>query len=202
VIRVAEREALRDRLRPVEIGCGTHFPVRVHRQRATRLWSVGPRVTERATPQILSLPIIRSSPARRSASQKANCRGTMPPLSWIYVLSDLDGTGRWVSCWFSFWCWAVARMRVRTFSGIIHGSGSLIPGWVGANSRLALLREFARKGVIYLTIFPAKRPLSEESRRNSRLGGKSREICPHRRQRAAAPLSRQQSRLSASLSAG
>jgi hypothetical protein len=80
-----------------------------------------------------------------------------------------------------FWCWAVARMRVRTFSGIIHGSGSLIPGWVGANSRLALLREFARKGVIYLTIFPAKRPLSEESRRNSRLGGKSREICPHRR---------------------
>ena len=75
-----------------------------------------------------------------------------------------------------FWCWAVARMRVRTFSGIIHGSGSLIPGWVGANSRLSLLREFARKGVIYLTIFPAKRPLSEESRRNSRLGGKSREI--------------------------
>ena len=72
-----------------------------------------------------------------------------------------------------FWCWAVVRMRVRTFSRIIPGSGSLIPGWVGANSRLALLREFARKGLIYLTIIPAKQLLPEGNRRNSRRGGKT-----------------------------
>jgi hypothetical protein len=47
-----------------------------------------------------------------------------------------------------FCCWAVVQMRVRTFSGIIPGSASLIPGWVGANSRFELLREFARKGLI------------------------------------------------------
>src|SRR5713226_6661261 len=67
-----------------------------------------------------------------------------------------------------FWCWVVVRMRVRTFSGIIPGSASLLPGWVGANSRFALLREFARKGLFYLPIIPDERLLSKENRRNSR----------------------------------
>jgi hypothetical protein len=66
-----------------------------------------------------------------------------------------------------FWCWAVVRMRVRTVSGTIPGSTSLLPGWAGANSRLALLREFARKGLICPTIFSEKQLLSEGSRRNS-----------------------------------
>jgi dTDP-4-amino-4,6-dideoxygalactose transaminase len=61
VIRLARRDALRDRLRAVGIGCGIHYPVPVHRQPAYagRLAS-GPSglgVSERAAPQILSLPI-------------------------------------------------------------------------------------------------------------------------------------------------
>src|SRR5882762_7844560 len=80
-----------------------------------------------------------------------------------------------------FWCWVVARMRVRTFSGIIPGSASFIPGWVGANSRFALLREFARKGLFYLTIIPDERLLSEENRRNSRFRREKPGILPHRR---------------------
>src|SRR6266446_5298562 len=48
-------------------------------------------------------PELLSPPSHsRSASQKANCLGTIVPLSWIYILSDFDGTERWVSCWFSF----------------------------------------------------------------------------------------------------
>jgi dTDP-4-amino-4,6-dideoxygalactose transaminase len=61
VIRLAERDALRDRLRTAGIGTGIHYPVPVHRQPAYsgRLAS-GPSglgVTERAAPRILSLPI-------------------------------------------------------------------------------------------------------------------------------------------------
>jgi dTDP-4-amino-4,6-dideoxygalactose transaminase len=61
VIRVAERDALRDRLRSVKIGCGIHYPVPVHRQPAySGRFVSGPSglgVTERAALQILSLPI-------------------------------------------------------------------------------------------------------------------------------------------------
>jgi dTDP-4-amino-4,6-dideoxygalactose transaminase len=61
VIRVAERDALRDQLRAVGIGSGIHYPVPIHQQPAYcgRLAS-GPSglgVTERAAPQILSLPM-------------------------------------------------------------------------------------------------------------------------------------------------
>jgi dTDP-4-amino-4,6-dideoxygalactose transaminase len=61
VIRVAERDALRDRLRAAGVGCGIHYPVPVHRQPAYSGRLVcGPSglgVTERAAGQILSLPI-------------------------------------------------------------------------------------------------------------------------------------------------
>ena len=61
VIRVAERDALRARLRTGGIGTGIHYPVPVHQQPAYRdRLSCGPSglgVTERAAPQILSLPI-------------------------------------------------------------------------------------------------------------------------------------------------
>jgi dTDP-4-amino-4,6-dideoxygalactose transaminase len=61
VIRLAERDALRERLRAAGIGSGIHYPVPVHLQPAYsgRLAS-GPSglgVTERAAPQILSLPM-------------------------------------------------------------------------------------------------------------------------------------------------
>ncbi len=61
VIRLAKRDALRDRLRAAGIGTGLHYPVPVHRQPAYngRL-ACGPSglgVTERAAPQILSLPM-------------------------------------------------------------------------------------------------------------------------------------------------
>jgi dTDP-4-amino-4,6-dideoxygalactose transaminase len=61
VIRLAERDALRERLRAAGIGTGIHYPVPVHRQPAYegRL-ACGPSglgVTERAAPQILSLPM-------------------------------------------------------------------------------------------------------------------------------------------------
>ena len=61
VIRLAERDALRNRLRASGVGTGIHYPVPVHRQPAYsgRLTS-GPSglgVTERAASQILSLPI-------------------------------------------------------------------------------------------------------------------------------------------------
>jgi dTDP-4-amino-4,6-dideoxygalactose transaminase len=61
VIRVAERDALRGRLRAVGIGTGIHYPVPVHQQPAYRgRLASGPsglNVTERAAAQILSLPI-------------------------------------------------------------------------------------------------------------------------------------------------
>jgi dTDP-4-amino-4,6-dideoxygalactose transaminase len=61
VIRLAQRDLLRDWLRAVEIGTGIHYPAPVHRQPAYdgRL-AAGPSglgVTERAAGQILSLPI-------------------------------------------------------------------------------------------------------------------------------------------------
>ena len=61
VIRLDKRDQLRDRLRNAGIGTGIHYPAPVHRQPAygDRL-AAGPSglgVTERAAPQILSLPI-------------------------------------------------------------------------------------------------------------------------------------------------
>jgi dTDP-4-amino-4,6-dideoxygalactose transaminase len=61
VIRLAARDALREALHAAGIGSGIHYPVPVHRQPAyaDRL-ACGPSglgVTERAAPQILSLPI-------------------------------------------------------------------------------------------------------------------------------------------------
>jgi dTDP-4-amino-4,6-dideoxygalactose transaminase len=61
VIRVAERDALRARLRAAGIGTGIHYPVPVHQQPAYRgRLACGPSglgVSERAAPQILSLPM-------------------------------------------------------------------------------------------------------------------------------------------------
>lgn len=61
VIRLAERDRLRERLRAAGIGTGIHYPVPVHQQPAYRgRLACGPSglgVTERAAPQILSLPI-------------------------------------------------------------------------------------------------------------------------------------------------
>jgi dTDP-4-amino-4,6-dideoxygalactose transaminase len=61
VVRLAERDALQERMRAAGISTGIHYPVPVHRQPAYngRL-ARGPSglgVTERAAPQILSLPI-------------------------------------------------------------------------------------------------------------------------------------------------
>jgi dTDP-4-amino-4,6-dideoxygalactose transaminase len=61
VIRLAARDPLREALRAAGIGSGVHYPVPVHRQPAyaDRL-ACGPSglgITERAAPQILSLPI-------------------------------------------------------------------------------------------------------------------------------------------------
>jgi dTDP-4-amino-4,6-dideoxygalactose transaminase len=61
VIRLAERDALRERLRSAGIGTGIHYPMPVHRQPAySGRLACGPSglgVTERAAPQILSLPM-------------------------------------------------------------------------------------------------------------------------------------------------
>jgi len=61
VIRVAKRDALRDRLRAAGIATGIHYPVPIHQQPAySGRLACGPSglgVTERAAPQILSLPI-------------------------------------------------------------------------------------------------------------------------------------------------
>jgi len=61
VIRLAERDRLREALRAAGIGSGIHYPVPVHQQPAYKgRLAHGPSglgVTERAAPQILSLPI-------------------------------------------------------------------------------------------------------------------------------------------------
>jgi dTDP-4-amino-4,6-dideoxygalactose transaminase len=61
VIRLSERDGLRDRLRSAGIGAAIHYPMPVHRQPAYngRLACdpSGLGVTERAAPQILSLPM-------------------------------------------------------------------------------------------------------------------------------------------------
>jgi dTDP-4-amino-4,6-dideoxygalactose transaminase len=66
VIRLAGRDALRDRLRAARIGTGIHYPVPVHQQPAyTGRLASGPSglgLTERAAPQILSLPIYPQLP--------------------------------------------------------------------------------------------------------------------------------------------
>ncbi len=78
--------------------------------------------------------------------------------------------------------------RAEHSPGIIPGSANLIPGCTGVNSRFAVLREFAGKGLICLTVFTAKRRLSGENRRNSRLGGKNLEFCPRPAEPAVAQL--------------
>jgi dTDP-4-amino-4,6-dideoxygalactose transaminase len=61
VIRLAERDALRERLRAAGIGTGVHYPVPVHLQPAYRdRCATGPSglgLTERAARRILSLPM-------------------------------------------------------------------------------------------------------------------------------------------------
>jgi dTDP-4-amino-4,6-dideoxygalactose transaminase len=61
VIRLAERDELREALQAAGIGSGIHYPVPVHQQPAySGRLACGPSglgVTERAAPQILSLPI-------------------------------------------------------------------------------------------------------------------------------------------------
>lgn len=61
VIRLAERDALREALHTAGIGSGIHYPVPVHQQPAySGRLACGPSglgVTERAAPQILSLPM-------------------------------------------------------------------------------------------------------------------------------------------------
>jgi dTDP-4-amino-4,6-dideoxygalactose transaminase len=61
VIRLAERDGLRETLQAAGIGSGIHYPVPVHQQPAySGRLACGPSalgVTERAAPQILSLPI-------------------------------------------------------------------------------------------------------------------------------------------------
>jgi dTDP-4-amino-4,6-dideoxygalactose transaminase len=61
VIRLAERDALREWLRAAGIGTGIHYPIPIHLQPAYRgRCTVGPSglsVTERAARQILSLPM-------------------------------------------------------------------------------------------------------------------------------------------------
>jgi dTDP-4-amino-4,6-dideoxygalactose transaminase len=61
VIRLAERDALRAALQAAGVGSGIHYPVPVHQQPAySGRLACGPSglgVTERAAPQILSLPI-------------------------------------------------------------------------------------------------------------------------------------------------
>jgi dTDP-4-amino-4,6-dideoxygalactose transaminase len=66
VIRLVERDALRDRLRAAGIGTGIHYPVPVHQQPAySGRLAAGPSglgLTERAASQILSLPIYPQLP--------------------------------------------------------------------------------------------------------------------------------------------
>jgi dTDP-4-amino-4,6-dideoxygalactose transaminase len=61
VVRLAERDMLREGLRAVGIGTGIHYPVPVHRQPAYRdrvaCGISGLGVTERAASQVLSLPM-------------------------------------------------------------------------------------------------------------------------------------------------
>jgi dTDP-4-amino-4,6-dideoxygalactose transaminase len=61
VIRLAERDALRKYLADQRIGTGIHYPIPIHLQAAYRnRFAVGPSglgVSERAAPQILSLPM-------------------------------------------------------------------------------------------------------------------------------------------------
>jgi hypothetical protein len=74
-----------------------------------------------------------------------------------------------------YWCsWDGA-----TAIPVIPGSADLIPDYAVINSRLALLREFARKHLIRLTLCAAKWRLPRQNRRNSRLDGNNRELRSH-----------------------
>jgi dTDP-4-amino-4,6-dideoxygalactose transaminase len=79
VIRLAERDALREALQAAGIGSGIHYPAPVHQQPAYcgRL-ACGPSglgITERAAPQILSLPIYPQLPDEAVDRVVAEIRG-------------------------------------------------------------------------------------------------------------------------------
>jgi dTDP-4-amino-4,6-dideoxygalactose transaminase len=79
VIRLAERDALREALQAVGIGSGIHYPVPVHQQPgySGRL-ACGPSglgITERAAAQILSLPIYPQIPDEAVDRVIAEIRG-------------------------------------------------------------------------------------------------------------------------------
>src|SRR6516165_10353138 len=61
---------------------------------------------------------------------------------------------------------------------VIPSSADLIPDWAGKNSRFTLLRELARKSLIWLAVFAGGRPFYDENRQKSRYNGKKREFAP------------------------
>jgi dTDP-4-amino-4,6-dideoxygalactose transaminase len=79
VVRLAERDALREALQSAGIGSGIHYPVPVHQQPAySGRLACGPSglgVTERAAPQILSLPIYPQIPDQAVDRVIAEIRG-------------------------------------------------------------------------------------------------------------------------------
>jgi hypothetical protein len=102
----------------------------------------------------------------------------MARVSRIYVSSHFDG-GEMGFFLVLFWCSAiVGDAKARNILAIIPGSASVIPDWTSANSRLALLREFAGKCLICLTILAARQQLRGENRRIPGFDGKNRESCP------------------------
>ncbi len=55
-----------------------------------------------------------------------------------------------------FWCSAIADdAEARIFLAMLPGSARLIPAWDSLNSRIASLREFGGKGLIWLTVSAA-----------------------------------------------
>jgi hypothetical protein len=96
VVRITERDALRAHLRAAGIGTGIHYPFPVHQQPAYRArlacGPLGLGVTERAAPQILSLPIypqLSAEAADRVVTEIRAFLGRQDRLSAIF------NTGEW-----------------------------------------------------------------------------------------------------------
>jgi dTDP-4-amino-4,6-dideoxygalactose transaminase len=92
VVRVADRDGMMEHLKQAEIGTGIHYPIPLHQQKAYAGMAYGADafpVTERVTPEILSLPMFPQLTAEQQARVVEAVRSFRGPVG-VAVESSLS----------------------------------------------------------------------------------------------------------------